>query len=47
VVISEHLRHDPAVVELLASMPVKINQYETAIKGFDEHFVLYRMTLLT
>ena len=45
VVISGKLREDPAVAELLASAPIKVNQFETAIKGFDEHFVLYRLTL--
>ena len=44
VVISERLRQDPAVAELLESMAVEVVKYETAIKGFDEHFVLYRLT---
>jgi class 3 adenylate cyclase len=45
VVISETLRQDPGVAELLETMPVYVGQFETAIKGFDEHFVLYRLTL--
>ncbi len=45
VVISERLRQDPAVAELLESMAVNVEAYETTIKGFDEHFVLYRLTL--
>jgi class 3 adenylate cyclase len=45
VVISERLRHDPAVAELLASQAIKVTQFETAIKGFDEHFHLYRLML--
>lgn len=44
VVISESLRQDPAVAELLESAEVNIEKYETAIKGFDEHFQLYRLT---
>jgi class 3 adenylate cyclase len=45
VVISHNLRNDPAVAELLESAGVNIEKYETAIKGFDEHFELYRLTL--
>jgi class 3 adenylate cyclase len=45
VVISKKLRQDPAVAEMLESMAVQVKQYETPIKGFDEHFVLYRLTL--
>jgi class 3 adenylate cyclase len=45
VVISERLGNDPAVKELLASLPVEATRFETAIKGFDEHFCLYRLTL--
>ncbi|MFN8455659.1 MAG: adenylate/guanylate cyclase domain-containing protein [Anaerolineae bacterium] len=45
VVISEKLRHDPAVVKLLEEMEVKVTPFETSIKGFDEHFHLYRLTL--
>jgi len=26
-------------------MAVNVERYETPIKGFDEHFVLYRLTL--
>lgn len=47
VVISEKLRQDPAVEKLLESMPVKVTRFETAIKGFDEHFSLYRLNLLS
>lgn len=45
VVISEKLRQDPLVAEMLEAMAVYVEQYETAIKGFDEHFVLCRLTL--
>jgi class 3 adenylate cyclase len=45
VVISESLRGDPAVAELLEATAVDVERYETPIKGFDEHFVLYRLTL--
>lgn len=45
VVISEKLRQDPAVDELLKSMPLRVMQFETAVKGFDEHFCLYRLSL--
>ncbi|UCC88979.1 MAG: adenylate/guanylate cyclase domain-containing protein [Anaerolineales bacterium] len=45
VVVSERVRQDPAVAELLESMAVNLEGYETSIKGFDEHFVLYRLTL--
>ncbi len=45
VVISKKLRQDPVVAELLESLAVKVEPYETSIKGFDEHFVLYRLTL--
>jgi class 3 adenylate cyclase len=47
VVISEKLRQDPAVEKLLESMPVKVARFETTIKGFDEHFSLYRLNLLS
>lgn len=43
VVISEAVRRDPAVAELLASAEVEIGCFETAVKGFDEHFRLYRL----
>ncbi len=45
VVISEKLRQDPAVARLLEEMGVKVTPFETSIKGFDEHFHLYRLTL--
>jgi class 3 adenylate cyclase len=45
VVISESLRGDPAVAELLEATAVDVERYETPIKGFDEHFVLYRLML--
>jgi class 3 adenylate cyclase len=45
VVISESLREDPAVAELLEATAVDVERYETPIKGFGEHFVLYRLTL--
>jgi class 3 adenylate cyclase len=45
VVISDRLYQDPAVTTLLAETPVKVEQFETSIKGFDEHFCLYRLTL--
>lgn len=44
VVISEKLRQDPAVDNLLATAPVNIAKFETDIKGFEEHFYLYRLT---
>ena len=44
VVIADKLRHDPAVAELLAGLPINIEQFETTVKGFDEHLVLYRLT---
>jgi class 3 adenylate cyclase len=44
VVISEKLRHDPAVAQLLESSAVNITRFETAVKGFDEPFCLYRLT---
>ena len=42
VVISEKLRRDPAVEALLAEKLVQITKFATSIKGFDEHFNLYR-----
>lgn len=45
VVISEKLRQDPAVDALLKSAPLRVSKFETAIKGFDEHFCLYRVEL--
>lgn len=46
VVISEILRRDPAVVKHLEELAVQVTPFETSIKGFDEHFHLYRLTLL-
>jgi class 3 adenylate cyclase len=45
VVISEKLRQDPAVAELLLRLPVGETPFETAIKGFDDPLKLYRLTL--
>ncbi|MBI1876688.1 MAG: adenylate/guanylate cyclase domain-containing protein [Chloroflexi bacterium] len=45
VVISEKLRQDPAVDKLLTSMGVQVDYFATSIKGFDEHFCLYRLSL--
>jgi class 3 adenylate cyclase len=43
VVISDRLRHDPAVERLLAALPVQIDCFETTIKGFAENFSLFRL----
>jgi len=43
VVISEKLRYDPAVETLLSNGSVQIEPFETSIKGFDDHFKLYRL----
>ncbi len=45
VVISQKLRQDPAVAQLLSASSLKVEPFETSIKGFDEHFSLYRLTL--
>lgn len=45
VVISEILRRDPAVGSHLEELSVYVIPFETSIKGFDEHFHLYRLTL--
>jgi class 3 adenylate cyclase len=45
VVISDKLRRDSAVDKLLQSMNVQVDDFATSIKGFDEHFCLYRLTL--
>lgn len=45
VVISEKLRQDPAVNHLLTAREVRVEHFETSIKGFDEHFCLFRLTL--
>jgi class 3 adenylate cyclase len=45
VVISEKLQRDPAVAKLLETLGVQMTQFATSIKGFDEHFCLYRLTL--
>jgi len=43
IVISEALRTEPVVSRLLKVIPVTITCFETAVKGFDEHFKLYRV----
>ncbi|MCB0211303.1 MAG: adenylate/guanylate cyclase domain-containing protein [Anaerolineae bacterium] len=43
VVMSEAVRCEPGVVELLAAEPVTVTQFATSIKGFDDHFCLYRV----
>jgi class 3 adenylate cyclase len=45
VVISEKLRRDPAVDKLLQAMEVQVDAFATSIKGFDEHFSLFRLSL--
>ena len=45
VVISEKLRRDPEVAKLLDSMAIKVDHFATSIKGFDENFCLYRLTV--
>lgn len=45
VVISEKLRQDPLVDKLLTSLGVQVEHFATSIKGFDEHFCLFRLTL--
>lgn len=45
IVISEDLWQEPSVQQLIQSKGVKVTEFETAIKGFDEHFRLYRLTL--
>jgi class 3 adenylate cyclase len=47
VVISQKLGQEPVVSQMLASSGVQIDQFETSIKGFDEHFCLYRLSLKT
>lgn len=42
-VISEAVRTEPGVASVLAREPVLITPFETAIKGFDDHFCLYRV----
>lgn len=44
VVISEALRRDPAVQEMLSSMPVRVERFEAALKGFDDRMTLYRLS---
>ncbi|MBE7553440.1 MAG: adenylate/guanylate cyclase domain-containing protein [Anaerolineales bacterium] len=45
VVISEKLRRDPAVDKLLQAMDIQVDTFATSIKGFDEHFCLFRLSL--
>lgn len=45
VVISEKLRWDPAVDKLLQAQHIQVDTFATSIKGFDEHFCLFRLTL--
>jgi class 3 adenylate cyclase len=45
IVISKKLREDPAVENLLMSLPIEISKFTTPIKGFDENFQLYRLKL--
>lgn len=45
VVISEKLRQDPAVAELLTTLPVSETPFEAAVKGFDHPLNLVRLTL--
>ena len=46
VVISEKLRRDPAVDALLATETIHCDSFEANIKGFNEHFRLFRLTLV-
>ena len=43
IVLSEKLRDDPGVTNLLAELPVTVTGFATAIKGFNEDFRLYRI----
>jgi class 3 adenylate cyclase len=45
VVISEKLRRDPAVDKLLQVLDIQVDTFATSIKGFDEHFCLFRLSL--
>jgi class 3 adenylate cyclase len=45
VVISERLRQDPAVDKLLQAINIQVDRFATSVKGFDENFCLYRLTL--
>ncbi|NJN95688.1 MAG: hypothetical protein HC875_17035 [Anaerolineales bacterium] len=45
VVISEKLWRDPAVAHLLDTLGVNVSPFATSIKGFDEHFSLFRLAL--
>ncbi|MCB0166985.1 MAG: adenylate/guanylate cyclase domain-containing protein [Anaerolineae bacterium] len=42
-VISEAVRTEPGVASVLDREPVMITPFETSIKGFDDHFCLYRV----
>ncbi len=46
IVISDALRLDPAVSQMLAYEAVQVDKFETSIKGFDENFALHRLTLV-
>jgi class 3 adenylate cyclase len=45
VVISDIVWRDVAVQDLLKTYPLGVERFKTAIKGFDEDFVLYRLML--
>lgn len=45
VVVSEKLWRDPAVAHLLDTLTVNVTPFATSIKGFDEHFSLFRLIL--
>jgi class 3 adenylate cyclase len=45
IVISERLRQDPAVDKLLQALNIQVDRFATSVKGFDENFCLYRLTL--
>jgi class 3 adenylate cyclase len=47
VVISEKLRRDPVVDKLLQALDIQVDTFATSIKGFDEHFCLFRLSLPT
>jgi class 3 adenylate cyclase len=45
IIISKAVYSDPAVEALLAAKAVQVEPFQTSIKGFDEGFELYRLTL--
>lgn len=47
VVVSEKLWRDPAVTHLLETLGVNVTSFATSIKGFAEHFSLFRLNLPT